>query len=71
MYATVIVFIGLCALVLVSLSWVRNIRYMRSHIKKRDFMPSDLYIDYPIRVLWLVYITIFSVGFIVNNLFVP
>ncbi|MBL8028535.1 MAG: hypothetical protein JNL74_19075 [Fibrobacteres bacterium] len=70
MFTFIVLIVGACAVALTALSWKRNVNYMRTHIKNKDFMPSDLYIDYPIRVLWLIYISIFSVGFIVNNLFI-
>ena len=70
MFTFIVLFVGACAIALTALSWKRNVTYMRTHIKNKDFMPSDLYIDYPIRVLWLIYISLFSIGFIVNNLFI-
>jgi hypothetical protein len=68
MYAFIVVFVGLIAMVLTGFSWYRNIELLVVRVKRKDLTPSDIYLDYPIRLLWLVYITLFSVGFIVNNL---
>jgi len=68
MYAFIVVLVGLIAIVLTGFSWYRNIELLVVRVKRKDLTPSDIYLDYPIRLLWLVYITVFSVGFIVNNL---
>jgi hypothetical protein len=68
MYLFIILFIGLIAMVLTGFSWYRNVELLILRIKRKDLTPSDIYLDYPIRLLWLIYITVFSVGFIVNNL---
>jgi hypothetical protein len=69
MVTFLIIFIGLIALTLTGFSWYRNYELLKKRIRNKDLTPSDIYLDYPIRILWLLYITIFSVGFIVNNLF--
>jgi hypothetical protein len=68
MYTAIIITVGLIAIVLSGFSWYRNIELLVLRIKRKDLRPSDIYLDYPIRIVWLLYITIFSVGFIVNNL---
>ena len=69
MLTLTVLVVGACALFLTGLSWYRNYELLMFRIKNKDLTRSDLYLDYPIRVLWLVYITVFSIGFIVNNLF--
>jgi len=69
MLTLIVLVVGACALFLTGLSWYRNYELLMFRIRNKDLTRSDLYLDYPIRVLWLVYITVFSVGFIVNNLF--
>lgn len=69
MYQFIIILVGVCAMVLTGLSWYRNYELLKLRLKNNDLSRSDIYMDYPIRVVWLIYITVFSVGFIVNNLF--
>ncbi|OGS33542.1 MAG: hypothetical protein A2293_09010 [Elusimicrobia bacterium RIFOXYB2_FULL_49_7] len=69
MFTFLILFFGIIAFVLTGFSWYRNYELFAHRLKNQDLSRSDLYIDYPIRVLWLIYITIFSIGFIFNNLF--
>jgi len=69
MYPFIILTIGLVAVILTGLSWYRNYELLLTRIKNKDLTPSDIYLDYPIRIIWLIYITVFSIGFIVNNLF--
>lgn len=69
MLTLIVLVVGACALFLTGLSWYRNYELLMFRIRNKDLTRSDLCLDYPIRVLWLVYITVFSVGFIVNNLF--
>ena len=69
MLTLIVLVVGACALFLTGLSWYRNYELLMFRIKNKDLTRSDLYLDYPIRVLWLIYITVFSAGFIVNNLF--
>lgn len=68
MFTFLILFFGTIAVVLTGFSWYRNIELIALRVKRKDLSPSDIYLDLPIRLLWLVYITVFSVGFIVNNL---
>jgi hypothetical protein len=68
MYTFLIITIGLIAIILSGFSWYRNIELFLLRIRRKDMTPSDIYLDYPIRLLWLVYISVFSVGFIINNL---
>ena len=69
MLTLIVIVVGACAVFLTGLSWYRNYVLLMLRIKNKDLTSSDLYLDYPVRVLWLIYITVFSVGFIVNNLF--
>ena len=69
MLTLIVLVVGACALFLTGLSWYRNYELLMFRIKNKDLTSSDIYLDYPIRVLWLIYITVFSIGFIVNNLF--
>jgi len=69
MFVTLVILAGLIAVILTCFSWYRNIELLLVRIRKKDLSPSDIYLDYPIRVIWLVYISVLSVGFIVNNLF--
>ena len=69
MFTTLILFLGAIGLVLTGFSWYRNVELLQKRIANNDLTPSDIYLDYPIRVLWLLYITAFSIGFILNNLF--
>jgi hypothetical protein len=64
-----ILFVGIIAVILTGISWYRNYELLLTRIKNKDLTPSDKYLDYPIRIIWLIYITVFSIGFIVNNLF--
>lgn len=69
MYTFIVIFVGIIAMILTGFSWYRNVELLITRIKRKDLSPSDIYLDYPIRLLWLVYISVFSVGFIINNLY--
>ncbi|MFH0919050.1 MAG: hypothetical protein V1913_01695 [Fibrobacterota bacterium] len=69
MLTLIIILVGLIAVVLTGFSWYRNVELLALRIRKKDLTPSDIYLDYPIRLVWLLYVTVLSVGFIVNNLF--
>jgi hypothetical protein len=69
MFTFIILVVGLVAVTLTGFSWYRNVELLMVRIQRKDLTPSDIYLDYPIRLLWLVYISVLSVGFIVNNLF--
>jgi hypothetical protein len=69
MFIFLVLFVGLIAVTLTGFSWYRNVELLMVRVQRKDLTPSDIYLDYPIRLLWLVYISVLSVGFIVNNLF--
>ena len=69
MFTSIILTVGIVAIILTGVSWYRNLEFMKLRIKKGDLTPSDKFIDFPIRLVWLLYITLLSFGFIINNLF--
>ncbi|OGJ86255.1 MAG: hypothetical protein A2248_16320 [Candidatus Raymondbacteria bacterium RIFOXYA2_FULL_49_16] len=69
MQTAIILIVGAMAITLTGFSWYRNIELLQKRIKNKDLTSSDMYVDYPIRLVWLLYITVFSFGFVINNLF--
>jgi hypothetical protein len=46
-------------------AWVKNIRLL-VHSKKL-YTPTDKLLNYPLLFLWLTFMTLFSLGMIINN----
>ena len=57
--------VGGCLLLATLHAWYKNIRQMAKGNK--NYTPTDKLLNYPLLFLWLSFMTIFSVGIMVNN----
>ena len=57
--------VGAILLVLTLRAWAKNIHLLIK--RKKNLTPTDKVLNYPLLFLWLLFMTVFSVGMIVNN----
>ncbi len=49
-------------------SFVKNMTVIKERKKNKQMLISDLYINYPLLFLWLVFMAAFGFGLIINNI---
>lgn len=57
--------IGAVLLIVTINAWIKNVKMVIR--KKGSFTPTDKLLNYPLLFLWLLFMTVFSIGMIVNN----
>jgi hypothetical protein len=57
--------VGGILLLLTVRAWYKNIRLMMKG--NRTYTPTDKLLNYPLLFLWLSFMTVFSIGIMVNN----
>jgi hypothetical protein len=58
---------GIVLLVLLAGSYYKNIQILLKRVRKKDLTSSEIFINYPLTFLWLLFMTVFAIGLMVNN----
>ena len=59
--------LGIFLLVLLAGSYYKNFQILLKRIRRRDLSSSEIFLNYPLTFLWLLFMTIFAIGLMVNN----
>jgi hypothetical protein len=58
---------GIGLLVLLAGSYYKNIQILLDRVRKKDLTTSEIFINYPLTFLWLLFMTVFALGLMINN----